>query len=154
MLKESRKQQAIDNFMAGYNCSQSVFAAYADLFGIDRDTALKISSSFGAGMGRMREVCGTVSAMFMVAGMVTGCTTAGDVMGKKANYDVVQHLAEVYKERYGSIICRDLLGLKKDAAYTETMPDERTREYYKKRPCVRQVAGACDIIEEYLNSLD
>lgn len=149
MITESRKQQAIENFMSGYNCSQSVFAAYADLFGIDRETALKISASFGAGMGRMREVCGTVSAMFMVAGMITGCTTAGDTLGKKENYDTVQKLTAIYKEKYGSIICRELLGLKKDASFTETMPDERTKEYYKKRPCVRQVAGACDILEEY-----
>lgn len=146
----SRKQMALDNFMAGYNCSQSVFAAYADLFDFDRDTALKISASFGAGMGRMREVCGAVSAMFMIAGMTSGCTVANDSLGKKANYDEVQKLATIYRERYGSIICRELLGLKKNDKFTETMPDERTKEYYQKRPCILQVAGACDLIEEYL----
>ena len=163
MTYNSRKERAIENFMSGYNCSQSVFEAYSDLFGFDKETALKISASFGAGIGRMRETCWTVCAMFMIAGMFTGCTTADCPSGKKANYDTVQELAQnagkineigqelaqIYKEKYGSIVCRELLGLKKDMPFDETTPDERTKEYYQKRPCVRQVAGACDIIEEY-----
>lgn len=149
MTYNSRKERAIENFMSGYNCSQSVFEAYSDLFGFDKETALKISASFGAGIGRMRETCGTVCAMFMIAGMFTGCTTADCPSGKKTNYDTVQELAQIYKEKYGSIVCRELLGLKKDMPFDETTPDERTKEYYQKRPCVRQVAGACDIIEEY-----
>lgn len=95
---ESRKEKAVELFMEGYNCSQAVFAAYADLFGIDFDMALKLSASFGAGMGRMREVCGAVSGMFLVAGLMTGTTDGKDVAGKQANYDMVQKLAAEYKK--------------------------------------------------------
>lgn len=148
---ESRKEKAVELFMEGYNCSQAVFAAYADLFGIDFDMALKLSASFGAGMGRMREVCGAVSGMFLVAGLMTGTTDGKDVAGKQANYDMVQKLAAEYKKKYGSIICREILGLaKRPGGFTDTKPDARTAEYYKKRPCVVQIAGACEILEREL----
>ena len=117
-------------------------------------------------MGRMREVCGAVSAMFMVAGMETGQVRPKDPEAKKANYDMVQKLAKRYKEEYGSIICKELLGLvpmpgkeKKDsgsaleaAEFTDTTPAERTEEYYKKRPCLEQIQRACDILDEILFS--
>ena len=145
---------AKNNFMQGYNCAQAVFAAYADLFGFDRETALKISASFGAGMGRMREVCGTVSAMFMIAGMVSGCTTADDREGKKANYDMVQKLAEAFREKNGSIYCKVLLGLVSEndvvKPFNNTTPDKRTAEYYKKRPCGQLVMLAATILEDYI----
>lgn len=158
---ESRVQKAEALFKEGYNCSQSVFAAYADLYGIDRETALKLSSSFGGGMGRMREVCGAVSGMFMVAGMETGATQGSDAEGKKANYDMVQKLAAEFRSQNGSIICKELLGLVpikgankesedasvQAAAFTDTKPEARTEAYYKKRPCVEYVKQVCEILE-------
>lgn len=149
---ESRVEKAERLFKEGYNCSQSVFAAYCDLYGIDEKTALKLSASFGAGMGRMREVCGAVSGMFLVAGMETGAIEGKDSEGKKYNYDTVQFLADKFKEKNGSIVCRELLGLgeKKSEEFKETKPEKRTEQYYKKRPCVEMVKTAAMLIEEYL----
>lgn len=151
---KSKREEAIALFKEGYNCSQSVFAAHAQEYGIDRETALRISASFGAGMGRMREVCGAFSGMLMVAGMETGTVVGRDAAGKKANYEVVQKLAGMYKEKNGSIYCKELLGLvPKDGGaaavkkeFKETTPQERTEEYYKKRPCMELIGMACDII--------
>lgn len=150
---KSRKEEAVKLFKEGYNCSQSVFAAYADLYGIDKETALRLSSSFGAGLGRMREVCGTVSGMAMVAGMETGATKGKDAKGKQHNYETVQMLAEEFRRRNGTIICRELLGLDKKeqveaASLTGAKPQERTAEYYKKRPCVKLVEEAAEILEQ------
>ena len=149
---KSRVEKAERLFREGYNCSQSVFAAYCDLYGIDEETALKLSASFGGGMGRMREVCGAVSGMFLIAGMETGATEGKDSEGKKYNYDTVQFLAEKFREKNGSIVCRELLGLseKKPEGYKETKPEDRTEQYYKKRPCVEVVKTATEFIEEYL----
>lgn len=148
---ETRKEKAIHLFKEGYNCSQSVFAAYSDLYGIDLKTALKLSSSFGGGMGRMREVCGAVSGMFLIAGLETGTTEGSDVEGKKYNYDIVQQMAKDFKEKNGSIICKELLGLKKsNIEFNETTPENRTQTYYQKRPCIRLVEDAADIIEKRL----
>lgn len=159
------REKAKELFLEGYNCSQAVFVAYADRYGLDKELALKLSASFGGGMGRMREVCGAVSAMLMVAGMETGQIKPRDSEAKKANYDMVQKLARRYKEEYGSIICKELLGLvpmpgretKGDAEreltaaeFTDTRPAERTEEYYKKRPCLEQIQKACDILDEIL----
>ncbi len=147
----SRKEKAAALFRQGYNCAQSVFAAYSDLYGIDMGTALKIASSFGAGMGRMREVCGAVSGMFMLAGLATGTDDPRNTEGKKRNYDMVQRLAAEYKKTNGSIICRELLGAARNAeAGTGTTPEPRTEEYYKKRPCICLVEDAADIIERVL----
>ena len=147
----SRKEKAVELFKQGFNCSQSVFAAYSDLYGIDDETALRISSSFGAGMGRMREVCGTCSGMFLVAGLESGATEGGDAAGKQANYAMVQMLAEEFRKRNGTIICRELLGLDTPqvtaAEFKETKPEERTDAYYKKRPCVKLVEEAAEILE-------
>ena len=144
-----RSKQAVNLFKQGYNCSQSVFAAFADLYGMDVETALRISSSFGGGMGRMREVCGAVSGMFMVVGMETGTVDGRDSAGKQHNYQVVQQLAEEFRQKNGSIICRELLGLP-SMPQTDTKPEERTNEYYKKRPCVQLVEEAALILEEFL----
>lgn len=153
---ESKREVAAALFREGYNCSQSVFAAYAKEYGIDKETALRLSASFGGGMGRMREVCGAFSGMLMVAGLETGATEGRDVAGKKANYDMVQKLASIYREKNGSIYCKDLLGLvkkgdsaaEKEQMFDNTMPEKRTKEYYKKRPCLELIKQVCDIIEE------
>ena len=136
-------------FQEGYNCSQSVFAAYSDLYGIDQDTALKLSTSFGGGVGRMREVCGAVSGMCMIAGLETGTAKKMDDVGKKYNYDVVQKLSEEFKSTNGSIICRELLGLDKDGVQ-DTTPQKRTEQYYNTRPCSQLVKDAAEIVERVL----
>lgn len=164
-MSETRKEKAMRLFKEGYNCSQAVFAAYADKYGFDEETAYKISASFGGGMGRMREVCGAASGMFLVAGMETGAVDGKDAEGKKANYDMVQALAAEYRKENGSIICRELLGLvpmkgsqaSKDAdleaaQFTDTKPEPRTQEYYKKRPCAELVGQACEILDRVLFS--
>ncbi|MBP3569319.1 MAG: C_GCAxxG_C_C family protein [Lachnospiraceae bacterium] len=151
---ESRTEQAVALFKEGYNCSQSVFAAYADLLGMDKETALKVSASFGGGIGRMREVCGAANGMFMVAGMLTGATEGKDQLAKKNNYEVVQRLAaEFKKENGGTYICRELLGLDKEGKKVvpgDTTPEARTEEYYKKRPCLKTIEGAAAIVERML----
>ncbi len=151
----SRAEQAGALFKEGYNCSQAVFATYADLFGMEKRTALRAAASFGAGIGRMREVCGAASGMFMIAGMLTGAVEGKDQTAKKNNYEIVQFLAgEFKKENRGTYICRELLGLAgKDGAkpqFTETTPEARTEEYYKKRPCVKTIEGAAAIAERVL----
>ena len=146
---KTRADIALEYFNEGYNCAQAVFAAFSDKYGIDKDTAMKLSSSFGGGMGRMREVCGAVSGMFMVAGLETGATEGSDADGKAANYAKVRELAEKFEAQNGSIICRELLGL--DKAQKEShVPEARTPAYYQKRPCAEMVKMAAEIlIEEF-----
>lgn len=147
---KSRKQEAVNNFKAGFNCAQSVFITYADLYGIDRELALKMSCSFGGGMGRMREVCGCVSGMLLLAGLETGNTDPENQEAKKVNYELVRVLADEYKNINKSIICRELLGL--DKREDNASPSIRTDEYYKKRPCVKLVEDAAGIVENILFS--
>lgn len=143
-----RQEKAKEYFLKGYNCAQSVFAAFADLYGIEEETALKLSCSFGAGMGRMREVCGAVSGMFLVAGLECGNIDPSDQKQKIKNYETVRMLANRFKEKNQTIICRELLGIR--AAEKSAAPSARTEEYYKTRPCVRTVMDAAGILEEYL----
>lgn len=146
---ENRIELAVSLFKEGYNCSQAVVAAYADLYGFTREQALKMAASFGGGIGRMRKTCGAACGLFMLAGLETGCIDGKDKDGKEANYKLVQELAEEFKRRNGSITCAELLGLEKSAP-TPTTPEARTNEYYKKRPCVKMVEEAARIWEEYL----
>ena len=148
---EERIEKAVELFKEGYNCSQSVVAAFADLYGLTPEQALKVSASFGGGIGRMRQTCGAACGLFMLAGLETGCTEGKDREGKEANYKVVQELAEEFRKRNGSLICAELLGLSKTAP-TPTTPDARTAEYYKKRPCVKMVEEAARIWCEYLST--
>lgn len=149
----SKGDIAKQNFMNGYNCSQAVLLAFCEDFGLEKETALKISEPFGGGMGRMREVCGTVTGMFMVLGLAMGNSDAKDGSTKKNVYKSVQELAEKFKQDNGSIICRELLGLQK-ANKESYVPSERTTEYYKKRPCPELCKYAADILEEYLEEED
>ena len=146
---EERIEKAISLFKEGYNCSQSVVAAFADMYGFSQEQALKMSASFGGGIGRMRQTCGAACGLFMLAGLETGCTDGKDRNGKEANYKVVQELAEEFRKRNGSLICAELLGLSKKAP-TPVTPEARTAEYYKKRPCVEYVGCAARIVGEYL----
>lgn len=144
----SFKDRAMELFKEGYNCSQSVFAAFCEECGMDFETALKISSSFGGGMGRLREVCGAVSGMFMVAGMKYGYIDPKDRLSKAEHYKRIQQLAGEFKEKNGSIICRELLGLSTQSE--SYIPEARTDEYYKKRPCAELVGDAAEIMYEFM----
>ena len=141
---EIRAQRATELFKQGFNCSQSVFAACADLYGVtDESLALRLSASFGGGIGRMRMVCGAASGMFLLAGLHNGSATPHDNDGKMANYAFVQQLAGDFKDKYGSLICAELLGLAPKPE--EPRPAERTPQYYEKRPCSEMVAEAVRI---------
>lgn len=134
-------------FTDGYNCAQAVFLAFSDELGVDTDTAAAISAPFGGGMGRLREVCGAVSGMFMALGCLYGKYSPDDAEAKKQQYADVQVLAHKFEEINGSIICRELLGLEGKSVPT---PEKRTSEYYKKRPCKDMVGDAAEIFAEYL----
>ncbi len=141
---------AREYFKSGYNCAQSVFLAYAQDYGIDKETALKLSSSFGGGMGRLREVCGAVSAMFMIAGLEYGYTEKNNDIAKARHYELIQNLANEFKKKNKSIICRELLGLEENVS--SPVPSERTEQYYKERPCENLIGDACIILDKYLSN--
>ena len=138
---------ALENFVL-LDC---VVLAYADIIGLEPTLAATISAPFGGGMGRLREVCGAVSGMTMVAGFLSPCPTADDPAAKKANYALVQRFAEAFREQNGAIVCRTLLGL--DHAKDEPTPSPRTAEYYRKRPCAELVGDAARIVGEYLEAV-
>lgn len=140
--------KAVENFKQGYNCAQSVFLAFAKDFGFDEETALKLSSSFGAGMGRLREVCGAVSSMFAIAGLKAGYISPVDDEEKARHYARIQSLAEEFKSKHESIICRELLGLPEGA--DDPTPSVRTEQYYQERPCENFIRTAVEIIESQL----
>lgn len=148
---EERVEKAVALFKEGYNCSQSVVTAFADLYGFTNEQTLRMSASFGGGIGRMRQTCGAACGLFMLAGLETGCTEGKDREGKENNYKVVQALAEEFRKRNGSLICAELLGLSKTAP-TPATPEARSAEYYKKRPCVKMVEEAARIWCEYLST--
>ena len=140
--------RAVELFCSGCNCAQAVFCAYEDLTGYSHEDAMRISSSFGGGLGRMREVCGTMSGAAMVAGVLYGYTETDNDKTKAAHYKLIQDIAERFKAKYGTIICRDLLKGISDS--TDPVPDARTAEYYKKRPCARFVGAMAEILDEVL----
>ena len=147
---ERRVQKGVAFFKQGYNCSQSVTLAFADWYGVPEGLMARISASFGGGIGRMRETCGTASGMFMLAGLEEASEQADKVV-KAHNYAVVQRLAEDFKAQTGgTMVCRELLSGYIKNVNTNPTPDERTDEYYKKRPCVRMVELA---IRTYMNYL-
>ena len=141
---EKRTEQALTYFNDGYNCSQAVFMAYSDLYDIDKELAAKISSSFGGGMGRLREVCGAVTGMFMVLGLHYPATDVKDKAAKTTNYAAVQRTAAEFKQEMGSFICADLLKIKR--APENPTPSERNVKYHALRPCDRCVAMAAEIL--------
>lgn len=147
---ENRIQRAVELFKSGYNCSQSVVAAFADLYGFTEEQALRMSASFGGGIGRMRQTCGAACGMFLLAGLDTGAVDAEDRAGKSHNYEVVQQMAEKFRAENGSLICAELLGLSTTAAHRDTQAEPRTDLYYKKRPCVEMVETAARIFANYL----
>ncbi len=148
---EARAEQAVNNFKSGYNCAQAVYMAYADLFGMEPKTAAVIAAPLGAGIGRMREVCGTVSGAALIAGLAIPCDNPSDMAAKTRCYALVQQVADRFREANGSIICRELLGI---APIKESpTPSPRTEAYYKKRPCVELVRMSATFIGEELKKL-
>ena len=145
----NEKERAMELFHEGYNCSQSVFTAFAYRFGIDEDTAKKISAGLGGGVGRMREVCGAVSGAAMVIGSICSATDGKDSESKQKNYELVREFADRFTKRNGTVICRELLGLEVKMENT-AKPESRTTEYYKKRPCVELVGDAAEILAEII----
>ncbi len=144
------KEKAGKCFLEGYNCSQSVFCAFCDRFGIDEEAAKKISAGLGGGVGRMREVCGAVTASAMVLGSICAPTDGSDAERKKKNYELVREFSDRFLERHSSVVCREMLKL--DVKMENTAkPDDRTAEYYKKRPCLKVVEDAAEILEDMIN---
>ncbi len=141
--------RAIAYFEEGYNCSQAVFMAYSKLYGIDSITAAKLATSFGGGMGRLREVCGAVSGMFMILGLHYPFTDTTDKAAKNVNYKAVQRTAGAFKADMGSYICADLLNIKHEPQSPKS--SERNEAYYKSRPCTRCVAKAAEIVGKELS---
>ncbi len=142
----------------GYNCCQAVVLAYNDLFGIDDATAAAMSSGFGGGMGRMREVCGSVSGMVMLAGLIAPASDPSVKVDRTKNYALVQEMAGEFREINGSIVCKELLGLVPRGSSQTTPsespePSDRTPEYYKKRPCEELVGISARIVGEKIKLL-
>lgn len=147
-MQTDHVKTAQELFMQGHTCAQSVFAAFCDVTGLERELAFRLSSSFGGGMGRLREVCGACSAMFMVAGILYGMGSVSDHDEKTEHYRRIQQLAEGFKKEHETIICRELLkGL---AVTSDPEPEKRTEQYYKVRPCIRFVTTAARVLEEYI----
>ena len=146
---ETKSEKAVELFHTGYNCAQSVFCAFCEDFGMNFETGLKLSSSFGGGMGRLREVCGAVSAMFMIAGLKYGYTEPNNDTVTQTHYQRIQKLAEEFEEKHKTIICREILGLPKGK--DSPVPSKRTEEYYASRPCEKCIADAARIIEKFIS---
>ncbi len=141
-------EKARELFLEGYNCSQAVAGAFCEEMGMDLETAARLASSFGGGLGRLREVCGCVSGMALAAGAICGYSDPKDKEAKTKHYQLIQELAGEFKKENGSIICRELLaGINND---TNPVPEDRTETYYKKRPCPQLAACAAEILEKKL----
>ncbi|MDD6727956.1 MAG: C-GCAxxG-C-C family protein [Eubacteriales bacterium] len=144
MTDMTKAQYAKSLFMSGFNCSQSVAAAFADEMGMDKAFVAQLTIGFGGGVGRMREVCGTVTGMtFVISALYKE--------DKGSIYARVQEVAEEFKKENGSIVCRELLGLDIKGA-DSPVPEKRTQQYYQKRPCAELVEMAADILDNYLKS--
>ena len=143
-----RGEKAAELFLQGYNCAQAVAVAFCDVVDLTPDQAARMASSFGGGMGRMREVCGAVSGMLMVLSYVYGYDTPGDDISKKRLYGQVQALAAGFRAENGSIICREIL----KNPPSDPNPTPRTAEFYAKRPCAKMVMTAARLMEEFLEA--
>ncbi len=144
---EDKAKKAEELFLSGYNCAQSVFCAFCEDFGIDFEVGLKMTSSMGGGMGRLREVCGAVSSMFLLVGLKRGYIENNNDEIKANHYKLIQDLADEFKNEFGSILCRDLLGEDRGSY----IPDKRTEEYYKTRPCTEFIKYAAKLTEKIIN---
>ena len=164
LLKKTAEETAQGFFEEGYNCCQSVFLVFGERYGFDRETACRLSASFGGGVGRLRQICGAVSAMALVCGLETGAVTGADQEGKAYNYENVQRLAARFEEQAGSLICRELLGLDKkewneepgdlfaamEGGMGKFQPQARDEKYYATRPCKKLIGLAAKLAEDWL----
>jgi C_GCAxxG_C_C family probable redox protein len=150
---DERVARAVDYFMQGFGCCQSVVAAFSDLYGLDEAMALRIGAGFGGGVGRMRMMCGAVSGLVVLAGLDCGQTDGSNREGKSECYKVVQDLLAQFKADNGSVICAEILGLKGyEKAQSSYVASPRTAEYYKSRPCAAKVESAARIFANYLKA--
>ena len=149
---EQRSRRARELFLGGYNCAQAVFIAYCDVAAMSEEMAATVAAPFGGGMGRLREVCGAVSGMTMVAGFLNPNAQPNDNDNKKRLYSLVQSLAEEFRTENGAIVCRELLGLAQQK--DDPTPSPRTGEYYKRRPCADYVEIAARIVGEKINAME
>ncbi len=144
-----RKEKAMAYFEEGYNCAQAVTLAFSDLVPVEEKTLRRLSSSFGGGFGRLREVCGAVSGMCIIAGLLYGYDDAKAKEEKAAHYAKIQALANRFKAQNGAMVCRELLP-PEDAVNTSPVPSERTGQYYHKRSCKELVGSAAGILEQFI----
>ena len=144
--------RAAELFLSGAVCAQAVFCAFCDLHGIDYDTAARLSSSMGGGVGRMREVCGAFSGAAMAAGLLYGFGIPPAQGEKSEHYKRIQELGSLFAERWGSVVCRDILAARmgENAVSSHYVPEERSAEYYQKRPCLEAVRLAARLLDEYI----
>ena len=149
MCVTGHAERARELFLQGYSCAQAVACAFCDVTGQSMEDAARMASSFGGGLARLREVCGTVSGAALVLGLVRGYSDPKDYEAKKAHYVLVQEFARRFSERNGSIVCRELL--KGVQAAEGLVPEARTEQYYKKRPCPALAFSAAGILEELLS---
>lgn len=149
---EERSRRARACFRDGYNCCQSVLLAFKDIIGLPEEDLARLSSGFGGGMGRLREVCGAMSALTFLAGVMRPAANPGNMEERTANYALVQKFAERFREANGSIVCREILQLRSDRK-EPPMPSVRTEEWYTKRPCERIIANAARIAAEELEEI-
>lgn len=144
-MSQTHSEKAMQLFKSGYNCSQAVLCAYTVELGLPEETAIRISSGFGGGMGRLREVCGAVTGAFMVLDLRFGSENPNDRQVKSEQYARIQRFAKAFEQENGSYICRELLGLSQK--HDVPTPEARTESYYKKRPCAELVVLACEILD-------
>lgn len=147
----NKADRAKELFLEGYNCAQAVFGAFCEDFGIDLNTGFMISSGFGGGISRRREVCGAVSGAVMALSMIHGYTDSQATEEKRKLYEEVRGVLSAFEDETGSIICRELLNLEEKVS--SPVPEARTEKYYKKRPCAELVYIAAKAVEEHLEKL-
>lgn len=147
----SRAEKAKSCFLSGYNCAQAVAVAFSDLVGLDEKTVAKSVCGFGGGMGRLREVCGAFSGAVFIISLLYGYDDEKAFETKKQLYSDIQQFAELCKNENGSIVCRELLGLEKGKPCSP-IPQKRTQEYYKKRPCAEIVYTCAELLDEFIKN--
>jgi len=130
-----------------FNCSQSVLSAFAQELGLERDLALKVATGFGGGMGRLAETCGVVTGAYMVIGLKYGMTDPADQASKERTYAIVQAFAQKFKERFGALDCRDLLGV--DLSTPGGLALATDQQLFSVR-CSALIRGAAEILDELL----
>lgn len=144
----TRKEQAIEYFKQGYNCTQAVVLAFKDVLTIDAEELCKIASPFGGGISRMRETCGAVTGMVLVLGNLVGYSTPETGEKKHELYKKTQEILKIFENRYGSLTCGKLLNLTQK--HDNPKPTQRDNSFYLNRPCIELIGGAAEILDNYI----